>query len=161
MKKILIDEKDLNIINNAALQELTASHMYRNLSAQCKSLGYFGAAKFFDKESQSEIEHYKIHEEFANDRGVCIESPEIKAQTLTVSSLKRALLIAYNAEYSLGELYNKWYGQVSVPTQIYLMQFIEKQTKSIGEYGDLLARIELIDNDTCGLIILDQELGNM
>lgn len=159
MKKVLIPEKDVKIINDAAMQELTASHMYRNLSAQCKCLGLFGAAKFFDKESQSEISHYKIHEEFMNDRGLCITSPQIESQNIKIDSLKKALMIAYNAEQTLGELYAKWYMTATVPTQIHLLEFVKIQTKSTGEYGDLLARLELIQDDPCGIIILDQELG--
>jgi ferritin len=47
-----------------------------------------------------------------------------------------------------------------VTTQQFLLQFLETQRKSVGEYGDLLSRLAIVADDKCGLIIIDQELGN-
>jgi ferritin len=43
--------------------------------------------------------------------------------------------------------------------QQFLLQFLEFQRKSVGEYGDLLARIQLVDQDKAGMLLIDQELG--
>jgi ferritin len=47
-----------------------------------------------------------------------------------------------------------------VTTQQFLLQFLELQRKSVGEYGDLMSRLMIVKGDRCGLIIIDQELGN-
>jgi ferritin len=62
------------------------------------------------------------------------------------------------------ELYNnykKWYAKASSDpaVQQFLLQFIEFQRTSVGEYGDLLARIQLVDQDKAGMLLIDQELG--
>ena len=55
--------------------------------------------------------------------------------------------------------YADWYARADVTTQQFLLQFIEIQRKSIGEYGDLISRLDRSGDDECGIIIIDQELG--
>jgi ferritin len=43
-------------------------------------------------------------------------------------------------------------------SQQILLEFIEIQRKAVGEYGDLIARLEIIKDDPCGFIIFDQEM---
>lgn len=161
MKRSLLNAEDKKIISEACLQELTASNMYRNLSIQCLGLGYFGASKYFTNEANDEIKHYEFHVEYLNKKGCNAPVPTITEQTKEISSLIDALTIAYKAEYQLGELYNKWWEVVTIPTKIHLQQYIEIQTNSIGEYGDWLARIGLVKNDECGILMIDKELGDL
>jgi ferritin len=161
MKRSIIKQSDLTIIEEACLQELTASNMYRNLSIQCLGLGYFGASKFFDNESTDKLKHYNLHAEFLNNRGKNASVPTINAQTKKVTSLEQALTIAYKAECQLGELYNNWYSQLEVPTMIHLQQFVEIQVKAIGEYGDWLARLSLVSDDSYGILLIDKEMGEV
>lgn len=161
MKRSLINAENKTIIDEACLQELTASQMYRNLSIQCLGLSLFGASKFFDNEAQSEIDHFKIHVEYLNKRGINAKVPTVTEQTKEITSLEQALMIAYKAEYQLGELYNKWYKQSDVATSIHLHKFVEIQTNAIGEYGDWLARIGLVKDDECGILLIDKELGEV
>ena len=44
-------------------------------------------------------------------------------------------------------------------TAHFLLQFLEIQRKSIGEYGDWLSRLELAGDDKCAILIIDKELG--
>jgi ferritin len=39
------------------------------------------------------------------------------------------------------------------------MKFVDIQTKAVGEYLDLMARISLVKNNEAGLLLIDQELG--
>lgn len=161
MKRSLINTENKIIIDEACLQELTASNMYRNLSIQCLGLSLFGASKFFEAESASELEHFKIHVDYLNKRGINAKVPLIVDQTKEITSLEQALSIAYKAEYQLGELYNKWYKQADVATSIHLQKFVEFQTDAIGEYGDWIARVNLVKNDECGILIVDKEMGEV
>ncbi len=45
-------------------------------------------------------------------------------------------------------------------TQQFLLQFLELQRKSVGEMGDLMSRLRLVDGEGAGMILIDQELGN-
>lgn len=159
MKRSLINTANKKIIDDACLQELLASNMYRNLAIQCQGLGYFGASKFFNSEADDELKHFGIHVDYLNKRGVNASVPTVTEQTKEINSLEEALNIAYKAEYQLGEMYNKWYSQADVPTAIYLQQFVDIQVNSIGEYGDWLVRIKLVSDDSCGILLIDKEMG--
>jgi ferritin len=46
-----------------------------------------------------------------------------------------------------------------VTTQQFLLHSIEDQRKSVGELGDLMARLERAGTNEAAILILDQELG--
>jgi ferritin len=57
--------------------------------------------------------------------------------------------------------YEKWYRECKcVTTQQFMLQFLETQRKSVGEYGDLMSRLGLVSGDKAGMLMMDQELGN-
>ena len=68
---------------------------------------------------------------------------------------------AYELEKDLGEFYNDFYFSTKDATvQTRIQKFVKIQTKAIGEYGDLIARLSLVVECPGGLLIFDQELGN-
>jgi ferritin len=147
------------ILADAVHAELFASHLYKHVANQLQRLGYFGAQKFFLSESQDELGHYQRHVDYVNDRGGVAALPGLADVTDTVASLRDALELAYDTELTLQSNYADWYGQVDVITQQHLLQFIEIQRKSVGEYGDLIARLDRVEDDPCGVLMIDQELG--
>ena len=124
-------------------------------------MGYFGVQKFFLRESATELEHYQLHANFQNDVGTVAEVPAIEAMTESIKSLSDAMELAYDTEMELYNNYKKWYAKAASDpaVQQFLLQFIEFQRTSVGEYGDLLARIQLVDQDKAGMLLIDQELG--
>ena len=160
MLKKLISNVDESALQEAVQSELYASNLYLHLANQCQRKGLFGAAKYFRAESDDERSHYQKIADFLNDRGAVAELPEIDACDEEASGLKSAVEIAYQAEVDLGDKYERWYKTASPITQQFLLQYLEIQRVSIGEYGDLLSRLELAGEDECAILIVDQELGN-
>ena len=160
MIKNLITPADAKVLSGAILAELSASSMYKHLANQCQRLGLFGAAKFFLHESEDELSHYQRLADFANERGSVAAIPSIPSPSATVKSLNDALQAAYDIEVDLGAKYEKWYGQVAPTTQQFLLQYLEIQRKSIGEYADLLSRVSLCNGDECAVLLIDQEMGS-
>ena len=78
-----------------------------------------------------------------------------------VKTLSDAIELGYETELDLYNSYKEWYGQAAKDpvVQQFLLQFLEIQRTSVGEYGDLLARIQLVDGDKAGMLLIDQELG--
>lgn len=148
-----------SILAEAVHAELYASHLYRHVANQLQRLGYFGAQKFFLSESSDELEHYQRHVDYINDRGSVAAVPALADAIDAVGSLGDALELAYETELALQGNYADWFGRVDVITQQHLLQFIEIQRKSVGEYGDLLARLTRADGDPCGILLIDQEMG--
>ena len=161
MIKNLLSADMKAMLDDAIHGELYASHLYRHLSNQMRGLGWFGAQKFFDAESESEVEHYRRHVDFQNDMGTVAKMPALKAMTDTVKDLVDALQLAYETELELYNSYAEKYQKAAKEPVIqqFLLQFLEIQRKSVGEYADLIARCHLAAGDKCGLLLIDQELG--
>ena len=149
------------VLDEAIHAELYAANLYKHIANQLQRLGYFGAQKFFLKESASELEHYQLHVNFQNDVGTVAKVPAIEAMNEPIKSFSDAIELGYETELELYENYKDWYEQASGDpvVQQFLLQFLELQRTSVGEYGDLLARIQLVDQDKAGMLLIDQELG--
>lgn len=149
------------MLDDAIHSELYAANLYKHIANQVQRLGYLGAMKFFLKESQAELDHYQLHAQFQNDVGAVAKVPMIEAMTDSVKSFSDAMELAYETELELYNNYKDWYSQASSDpaVQQFLLQFLELQRTSVGEYGDLLARIQLVDQDKAGMLLIDQELG--
>jgi ferritin len=149
------------VLDEAVHAELYAANLYKHIANQLQRLGYFGAQKFFLKESASELEHYQLHADFQNDVGTVAKVPSIEAMNEPIKTFSDAIELGYETELELYENYKSWYEQASGDpvVQQFLLQFLELQRTSVGEYGDLLARIQLVDQDKAGMLLIDQELG--
>ncbi len=149
------------MLDDAIHSELYASNLYKHVANRLQKLGYFGAQKFFLAESATELEHYQINVQFQNDVGAVAEVPAIEAMDEPINSLRDALELGYETELQLYEDYKSWYKQASSDSvvQQFLLQFLELQRKSVGEYGDLIARLNQAGDDKAALLLIDQELG--
>jgi ferritin len=149
------------MLDEAVHSELYASNLYKHIANQLQRIGYLGATKFFLSESKDELKHYQLHVEFQNDVGTVAKVPMIEAMNDTIETLSDAIETGYETELELLQNYQDWYKQAADDpiVQQFLLQFLEIQRTSVGEYGDLLARIQLVDQDKAGMLLIDQELG--
>jgi ferritin len=161
LPKMIISQECKDMLDDAVHSELYASNLYKHVANELQRLGYFGATKFFLKESADELVHYQLHVEFQNDVGTVAKVPMIEAMNDPIKSLSDAIETGYETELELYNDYKKWYSQASDDpvVQQFLLQFLEIQRTSVGEYGDLLSRIQLVDGDKAGMLLIDQELG--
>jgi ferritin len=161
LPKMIISADCKKMLDEAVHSELYASNLYKHIANQLQRIGYFGATKFFLKESADELEHYQRHVEFQNDVGTVAKVPMIEAMNDTIETLSDAIETGYETELELLQNYQDWYRQAADDpiVQQFLLQFLEIQRTSVGEYGDLLARIQLVDQDKAGMLLIDQELG--
>ena len=156
----LLKKETQDILNKAVKSELYASHLYKHVANQMQRIGYFGAQKFFAGESADELTHYQLIADYMNDRGSMAETPALEACREKPGSLRDALELAYETELQLANDYESWYKTCNcVITQQFLLQFLEIQRKSVGEYGDWLARMDRVGSDECGILMIDKELG--
>jgi len=162
MKQALIGTSCIAKFEDAVGYELQHAQMYRHLASQMQGLGYFGAQKMFLAEIPEEQDHFQRHIDFLNDDGVTIPIPEIPAYKSKIKTLKDAITVAYETELDLLKFYREMAKEEAVecPEILqHLMQFLEIQRTTVGEYGDWLARIELAKDDACGLLFIDAEMG--
>ena len=158
--KSLLSQVDAAVLAKAIDGELYAAHLYRHVANQLQRLGYFGAQKFFLAESADETAHYQKIADFMNDRGDVARLPQIPAIDEKITGLRDAIESAYDTELQLCEDYEAGYRRcTSLITQQFLLQFLEGQRKAVGEYGDLLARLDRAGADAAAILIIDKELG--
>jgi ferritin len=161
--KDMLSPNVAEMLNKAIQSELYAANLYKHLSNQLQRIGLLGAATYFRKESADELEHYQALADYFNDRGCVAQIPGIPPMTEQIASLRDAIETAYATEVQLGDDYAKWYSLASadIATQQFLLKYIEIQRKSIGEYGDLLARLSIADNDPSAILLVDREMGDL
>jgi len=161
LPKMIISADCKKMLDEAVHSELYASNLYKHIANQLQRLGYFGASKFFLNESADELKHYQLHVEFQNDVGTVAKVPMVEAMNETIESFSDAIETGYETELELLNNYQGWYRDTAEDpvVQQFLLQFLEIQRTSVGEYGDLLARIQLVDQDKAGMLLIDQELG--
>lgn len=161
LPKMIISADCKKMLDEAVHSELYASNLYKHIANQLQRLGYFGASKFFLNESADELKHYQLHVEFLNDVGTVAKVPMIEAMNETIETFSDAIETGYETELELLNNYQGWYRDTAEDpvVQQFLLQFLEIQRTSVGEYGDLLSRIQLVDQDKAGMLLIDQELG--
>lgn len=154
MKKLLT-EKEIAMINDLGHDELMASHVYTHLTNSMKTIGFFGAEKFFLAESLSEREHYAKLEGFMNDMNEQITVPALEAVDVDIEDLMDAFQYAYEIETNLLAKYEDAWEKATPKLKALINEFIDIQVESVGEYGDLIARLSRTNEP----IFIDQELG--
>ena len=160
--KMMISQELKNALDDAVHSELYASQLYKHVANQLQRLGWFGGQKFFANESADELTHYQKIVDFQNDVGTVAKVPMIEAMTDPIADLVSAVELGYETEVELYNDYKRWYGMAATNDPVvaqFLLQFLEIQRTSVGEYGDLLARLKLVEGDRAGLLLIDQEMG--
>ena len=160
MKASLLTTEYRTLLNTACFHELDGAMTYKHISNHMKNIGRFGAAAFFLKESQSELEHYQRLADFINDMQDVADIPSLPGNYGPVTSLEQAFEMYFNKEYNLGEWYDNAFEECSEPKiSKELFHFVGVQRKSIGEAGDLLATLRQCGDDKGALLIFDQSLS--
>ena len=158
--KSLLAPKTEQMLNAAIEAELYASNLYKHVANHMQRLGYFGAQKFFLAEAGHELGHYQALVGYINDRGSMAGMPAIPAINEACGGLRDALEIAFETELELERDYVKWFKACDCEiTRQFLLQFLEIQRKAVGEFGDLISRLDRCGTDNAALLMLDKELG--
>lgn len=140
--------------------ELYAHNFYRNAANFMQYFGLFGAQSYFLKESADELTHYQKLVDYVNDLGEVIPVPMVEGcEKKSPKSLKEALDYSFEIEQALLDKYVAFYEKADTVTAQFLLQFIQIQRESVGEFGDLIARYKQGSDDT--VILLDQYMNGL
>lgn len=162
MKKQLISKPLKATLDKLANLELYNSHLYKHLANLCQMMGYFGAQKHFLEEAEEEVKHYQAVVDFLNDAGVLADIGSIDAVKVTAKTLGDLLEAAYNQEVVTEEKYSDLANMCMGDDHVvfdFAIHVLQHQRKSVGEYGDLIARYETVKDNTSGILTIDKELG--
>jgi len=130
----------------SAESELFASHLYQYLANQMQRLGYFGAQKYFQNESSEELKHYNKLKDFVNDMGDILGMPATDEISNPIMNIGDALYLSYQTELDLMKQYQEFYEKSEelddCVTATFLIEFLQIQRISVGEYGDFISRYQ-------------------
>lgn len=158
--KMMISAECKRMLDDALFLELSQSNLWKHIANHMQRAGYFGAQKYFLKESAEELEHYQINVDFQNDVGAVATVPEVDKPTGVFNTLNQAIEQAYKTEVDVYLDYKRFYEKEGdAVVKQFLLQFLEIQRKAVGAYGDLLARLEIAGGDKAAALLIDQELG--
>lgn len=160
MAKSLLSAEIKILLEKALASELHVSNLYKHIANQLQRLGYFGAQSYFLKESADELSHYQKLSDYCNDMGWVAPVPAVPKMSDKISNISDALEISYEAELDLLNQYKKFYEEAEDKyddciTATFIQQFILIQVKSVGEYGDLIAKLALNGD----IYEFDEEMG--
>lgn len=159
VKKSLLSKADRSKLNEAVGRELYAVNLYKYFATCTQKQGLFGAQAYFLRESDEEQKHWKMIADFMNDMGDEAEMPAIPAINVKADSLMDLFNKAYEVESELGDFYTDFCESTKDRyIKQFLLSLIEIQRKSVGEYGDLIARLSLIGDEKSGILTFDNEL---
>jgi len=147
-------------LEKSLASELYASNLYKHIANQLQRLGYFGAQSYYLKESLEELSHYQKIADYCNDMGWVAPVPAVPKMSDKISNISDALEISYETELDLLNQYKTFYDEAEdkyddCATAVFIQQFILIQVKSVGEYGDLIARLALNGD----VLVFDKEMG--
>jgi len=155
--KELISKDELSSINEAGRLEKLASQTYEHFANIARMKGLFGCTKYFLSESKQEGKHFQKLASFLNDVGQIICMPSLQEMDDDFETLDEMFEHAYEMELELLEYYEGLLEDFPARFRNILLEMVEIQVKSVGEYADLIARLSLTNDD---ILIFDQELGN-
>ena len=143
--------------------EFNAAYFYRSASNWCQNVGFFKAAAFFAKESDDELGHAKLIENYIVDWNVTPALPTIEKPQLEFKSIIEILDKAYDIEYALYEEYEDTSMKIFKIGDLCVFDFLQGfrkiQKDSVAEYSDKLNLLDgVVIGDKFQLLMLEDKL---
>lgn len=150
LKPVKLPNEVVDILIDRIRDEYVAHYFYRHATNWCKDTNYVKAAKFFEEESNNELEHAKILQDYITSWNVLPTIKPVDPGNPSFNNLVEIINSAYKLEYNLLVDYNDSSSklfQMDLTTFDFLQQFRTLQKDSVSEYADLLNALELINVD--------------
>lgn len=159
----MITEKMVNSINEQINNEFYSSLFYLSMAAYTDSIGFKGASKWFKVQYHEENYHGMRLFEFLQSRGGKILFSDIKAPNQDFKSIQDVFYKTLEHEEHVTQLINNLM-DVAVEekdhaSQIFLQWYVTEQVEEEENLHDIITQLELIKDDSIGLLNLDKELG--
>ncbi len=149
--------------NTQVTLELTAAHVYRQLSIDMDSLDLPGIAGWFKAQAEEELLHADKFIGHMLDRDAAPLLGTIAACETHVSTVLEAFEAALAHEKKVSEairgLYRSAQAAGDIDAYPLLTWFVEEQLEEESTVAEIIGRIKLIGDDGNGLLRLDTELG--
>ena len=150
MKQQLLSGNYVALMEARISGELQAEAMYRQMANIFQGMGMFGAQKFCLAQAEEEAGHYQKLVDILNDYGV-VPAYTLKAVEIDQSfGISELLMYAMQKEQELFKAYSliayeamSNTAEVEMGIHAVALEFVTIQRQAVGEFGDILARLDL------------------
>ncbi len=159
----MISKRLEEAINAQINAELWSAYLYLSMSAYCQDKGYTGIANWFAIQFKEEQDHAQIFYNYLVSRGGRVLLQPIAAVETEWASPLAAFEATYEHEQKVTSLINNLM-QIAVEekdfaSQSRLQWFIDEQVEEEESALDIINKLRMLDGNSYGLYMLDQELG--
>jgi len=151
-------------INEQIQNEFYASYLYLSMSAYCEVQNFPGFAHWMRAQSEEEMQHAMKLFDYLNNRGgrvilQAIERPPFEFKS-PLDMFKQALEHEQKVTKVIHSLYKIAKNEDDYATEVELQWFIKEQVEEEKTTANIVDRLQRIEDDTIGALMLDQELGS-
>ena len=153
-------EKELNAQITC---EYFSSYLYLSMAAYFESISLPGFSHWMKIQVQEEMVHVMKFYAFINDRGARVVFGAIEKPMAVFSSVKDVFKKTLEHEKKITKKINDLYSLAQKindnASVMFLQWFITEQVEEEKNVNDILARLDLIKDDSMGILMLDKELA--
>ena len=151
------------VLNDQINLELNSAYAYLGMAAYFDSTPFTGFAKWMHVQSQEEFGHANRFFKYIVERGgkVTLKAlPEPKcAYKSALEAFRSSLSHEQKVSAAICAIYDQAGTEKDYPTQSFLKWFLDEQVEEERNVGEMLAKLEMIGENTNGLFQLDKLAG--
>lgn len=159
----MISKRLEEAINAQINAELWSAYLYLSMSAYCQDKGYTGIANWFAIQFKEEQDHAQIFYNYLVSRGGRVLLQPIAAVETEWASPLAAFEATYEHEQKVTSLINNLMHiaveEKDFASQSRLQWFIDEQVEEEESALDIINKMRMLDGNSYGMYMLDQELG--
>lgn len=157
-----LNKKEEQTLSSMINYELKSFYFYTALEVYFNNSGLSGMESWAKVQANEELNHFRLHIEYAKSKNVTLVPMDIAAPKDTFSSPLDGFKQALKREQELGDFfaieYKKANEQFHSSFVNHLNKFVLEQDEEISSVDHIVQRLTLAENGA-GLILIDQELG--
>ena len=159
----MISKRLEEAINAQINAEMWSAYLYLSMSAYCHDKGLTGIANWFAIQFKEEQDHAQIFYNYLISRGGRVLLQPIAGVETEWESPLAAFEATYQHEQKVTSLINNLM-QIAVDEKDFAAQsrlnwFVDEQVEEEETAMDIINKLRLLDGNSYGLYMLDQELG--
>ncbi len=158
----MISEKMQQILNEQVQKEFYSAYLYLSMEAYFDEQNLKGFAHFFRVQVQEERDHAMMFFKYISYVQGNAKLLQIDQPVTTFNSPLDVFKLAYNHELfitnSIYKIIDFSLEEKDHKTNAFLQWFVNEQAEEEANMDDKIKKLQLIDNDGRGILMLDQEL---
>lgn len=158
-----MSDKVLKALNDQFNFEMQSGYLYLGMAGYCAAENMNGMAHFFIKQAYEEFGHAMKFFGYINDIDGRVTTQAMPEPRNEFNSFLECFSAALEHEkkvtgriYSILELAKE---EKHYPTAEFLQWFVKEQVEEEANFRDIVAKLEKVNENFQGLMLLDKELG--